>query len=117
MRNMLTQLPPANGGSDVCVLIEKSDIFRYQDGKKISDERIGVKLTVALPGSRLTPLGIKFDHDPLPEITDEEIAAATASYQFLYVQLPDCSVNLYSTSNGLGMTATAHTAHLVTLEN
>lgn len=85
MRNMQTGLSSLNGGSDKCLLIEKSDIFRYQDGKKISDERIGVKLTVALPGSRLALLGIKFNHDPIPEITDEEIAAATASYQFLYV--------------------------------
>lgn len=117
MRKFNTVLPTVNGGLDFGLLAEKSDLFQYEGGKKVSEERIGVKLTLALPGARLSPLTIKFDHDPLPKVTDEAIAAANASCQFLYVQVPDCSISLYSTSNGLGMTATGMTAQLVTLNN
>ena len=67
-------LPAVNAGYDYAVLTGKSSIFPYgSDGKRSSSEAIGVKLTVALQGARLAPLTVKFDHEPLPKVADEEI--------------------------------------------
>lgn len=107
-----------NAGYDYAVLTGKTDIFPYEDGKKLSDVRTGVKLTLALQGARLSPLSVKFNYDPLPNLTDEQIETACLECNFIYVQIPDCIVNLYSSSNGgIGMTATAQTAKIVTLKN
>lgn len=111
-------LPAVNAGYDYAVLTGKTDIFPYEDGKKLSDVRTGVKLTLALQGARLAPLAVKFDHDPIPQISDEEIEAACADCKFLFTQMPDCVVNLYSSSSGgIGMTATAQTAKIVTIKS
>lgn len=111
-------LPAVNAGLDYAVLTAKADIFPYENGKKVSDVREGVKLTVALPGAHLHSLSVKFDHDPLPNITDEQIETACLECDFIYVQIPDCIVNLYSSSgNGIGMTATAKTAKIVDFQN
>lgn len=111
-------LEAVNHGVDHVVLTSKADIFQYENGKKLSDVREGVKLTVALQGARLAQLTVKFDHDPLPNLTDEQIEAACTACDFIYVQIPDCVVNLYSSSSGgIGMTATAQTARVVTLKN
>lgn len=84
----------------------------------MSEVRTGVKLEIALQGARLAPLAVKFDHDPIPQISDEQIEEACADCNFLFVQIPDCVVNLYSSSSGgIGMTATAQTAKIVTLKS
>lgn len=110
-------LPAVNAGLDYALLVGKADIFPYENGKKMSDVvRTGVKLTLALQGSRLTPLAVKFPGDPLPKVTDEEIEAAVLDCKFLFVQIPDCVVNLFSSSSGgIGMSANAQTAQVVTL--
>lgn len=111
-------LPAVNADYDYAILTGKTDLFPYENGKRISDVREGVKLTIALQGARLAPLTIKFDHDPLPNLTDEQIDDACRDCNFIYVQLPDCAVNLYSSSNsGIGMTATAQTAKIVALKS
>lgn len=115
--NMKLQLPAVNAGMDYALLADKAPFCSYQDGRR-SDEPIGMKLVVALQGANLTPLTVKFDHDPLPRVTDEQIRAACEACQPLLVQLPDCEVSLYSSSNGgIGMTATASKAQLVTLND
>lgn len=107
----------AVNGRDFAILTGKSDIFPYEDGKKLS-ARTGVKLTLALQGARLAPLTVKFDHDPLPKVTDEEIEEAVMNCQPLFVQIPDCAVSLFSSNgSGIGMTATAQTAQIVTLNS
>ena len=109
-------LPAVNAGYDYAVLTGKSNTFSYSDGRRISDEAIGVKLTVALQGARFAPLTIRYSHDPLPKVNDEDIEAACVSNNLIYVQIPDCVVNLYSSnSGGIGKTATAQTAQIVTL--
>lgn len=109
-------LPAVNAGADYAILVGKSDVLPYENGKRISEVRTGVKLTLALQGSRLSTVSVKFDHDPLPKISDEEIEAACSECKFLFVQIPDCVVNLFSSSSGgIGMTATAETAQIVTL--
>ena len=111
-------LPAVNAGYDYAVLTGKSNTFSYSDGRRISDEAIGVKLTVALQGARFAPLTIRYSHYPLPKVNDEDIEAACVSNNLIYVQIPDCGVNLYSSnSGGIGMTATAQTAQIVTLNS
>ena len=72
-------LPAVNAGYDYAVLTGKSNTFSYSDGRRISDEAIGVKLTVALQGARFAPLTIRYSHDPLPKVNDEDIEAACVS--------------------------------------
>ena len=109
-------LPAVNGGVDYALLVGKADIFAYESGKRTSDVRIGVKAMLALQNAQLSPLTVKFDHDPLPKITSEEIDTACSECKFIFVQIPDCAVNLFSSSGGgIGMTATAQTAQVVTL--
>lgn len=110
-------LPAVNDGADYAMLVGKSDIFPYENGKRTSEVRIGVKLTLALQNARLSTLTVKFDHDPLPKITDEQIGESCAACKFVFVQVPDCIVNLFSSSGGgIGMTATAQTAQIVTID-
>ncbi len=109
-------LSAVNGGADFALLVSKTDVFPYENGKRTSEMRIGVKLTLALQNARLSTLTVKFDHDPLPKITDEEIETACSECKFIFAQIPDCVVNLFSSSGGgIGMTATAQTAQIVTL--
>lgn len=115
---MELDLAAVNGGLDYAMLVGKSDIFPFENGKRTSDVRTGVKLNLALIGARMSPLTVKYDHDPLPKTGDDDIAAATSNCQFMFVQIPDCVVNVYaSNTGGLGMTASAMTAQLVTLDN
>lgn len=107
----------AVNGADFALLVGKSDIFPFENGKCTSDTRIGVKLTLVLQNSRLSTLMVKFDHDPLPKITDEQIETACSECKFIFVQIPDCIVNLFSSSSGgIGKTASAQTAQIVTLD-
>lgn len=111
-------LPAVNAGYDYAVLTGKSNTFSYSDGRRISDEVIGVKLTVALQGARLAPLTVKYDHDPLTNVSDGEIEEAVMNCKPLFVQIPDCAVSLFSSNgSGIGMTATAQTAQIVTLNS
>lgn len=114
-------LPSVNAGYDYAVLTGKSSIFSYgSDGKRTSNEPIGIKLTLALQGSRLSTLAVKFDHDPLPKITDEEIEESVMNCKFIFVQVPDAIVSLFSSSSnggGIGMSATADSAQIVTLDS
>lgn len=114
-RRMEVPLPAVNEGLDYGILTEKAPIFEYQNGKKASDTPIGLRLTIALPGSRLAQLSVKFDHDPLPKVSDEQIAQGCLTSNYLYVQIRNCTVTLYNSDNGIGMTATAQEAQIVEL--
>ncbi len=115
MNKIETTLAAVNGGVDVALLAGKDPIYAYEGGKKVSDTPIGTKLILALPNARMAQLSVKFPHYPLPKVSDEEIAEATGNLKFLYVQIPDAVVTLFSgsSSNGIGMTATASTAQIV----
>jgi len=110
-------LATVNGGVDFALLVGKDPIYAYESGKKISDNPVGIKLILALQNARMAQLSVKFSQDPLPKVRDEEIAEATGGCKFLYVQIPDAIVTLFSgsNSNGIGMTATASSAQIVTL--
>ncbi len=113
--NLTVNLAAVNGGADYAILTAKNEIFPYADGKRTSDTPIGTKLTLALQNSRLSPLAVKFDRDPIPSVEDAQIEAACSACKFLFVRIPDCKVKVYSSSgSGLGMSATAGTAEIVT---
>lgn len=118
MNKIETTLAAINGGDDFGLLVGKDLIYAYANGKK-QDTSIGTKLVVTLQNARMVQLSVKFDHDPLPKISDEEIAQATSNLKYLYVRLPDAVVALFSgpNSNGIGMTATAKTAQIVSINN
>jgi len=79
MSNRLkTTLAAVNGGTDIALLVGKSQIFPYENGKKAGDTPIGERLNIALQGARLALLSVKFECDPLPNVTDEQIAEACA---------------------------------------
>ncbi len=98
----------------MALLVGKAPIYPFENNKRMSDIPVGVRLTLALQNARMAQLAVKFDHDPLPKVSDEEIAEATGSLKFIYVQI-DAVVTLFSgsSSNGIGMTATASTAQIV----
>ena len=113
-----TTLPAVNGGADYALLANKADFFPLENGKRISNTSAGIKLTLALQNMQLSQLTVKFDHDPIPNITNEQIQAALSQGKFLWVQIPDCDVSLFSGSNGggIGMTAIGQTAKIVSLK-
>lgn len=111
-----TNLAAINGGVDYALLAGKDDLFSYDNGRRTSDTPIGVKLTLALQNSHLSTLSVKFPSDPLPKVSDEAIAEACSTCHFMYVQVPDCNVNLFSGENGIGMSATANSARIVNLK-
>ena len=113
--NLIVNLTGVNGGADYAILTGKKDDFPYADGKRTSDTPIGIKLTLALQGSRLSSLTVKFDRDPIPSVEDAQIEAACSACKFLFVRIPDCKVKVYSLpGGGIGMSATAGTAEIVT---
>lgn len=112
--NLTVNLAAVNGGADYAILTAKNEIFPYADGKRTSDTPIGTKLTLALQNSRLSPLAVKFDRDPIPSVEDAQIEAACSACKFLFVRIPDCKVKVYSISGGgIGMSATGETAELM----
>ncbi len=111
-----TTLDAINAKLEFAVLVSKKPLHSYDETGKKSEAATGTKLTVALPGNRFEPLGIKFEGtDPLPKVTDEMIGEACERCTPLYVRLTDCKVVIYSGSSGMGMTATAKAAELVTI--
>lgn len=115
MYKMKVNLAAINGGVDFALLAGKDEMFAYENGRRVSDAPIGVKLRLILQNNRMETLAVKFPSDPLPKVTDEAIAEACSACRFMFVKVPDCDVNLFSGSsgNGIGMSATAQTAQVV----
>lgn len=112
---MQVPLAAINGGADYALLAGKDEMYPYENGRRVSDAPIGVKLRLILQNNRMETLAVKFPSDPLPKVTDEAIAEACSACRFMFVKVPDCDVNLFSGSsgNGIGMSATAQTAQVV----
>lgn len=117
MYKMNTTLEAVNGGDNTVLLIGKSMIYgRSADGKQ-TDTIEGIRLDVLLPKARMNALAIKFQKDPIPKTSDEEIAAGCAELAFPILQVEGAQVKIYSNpGGGIGMTATAETAKIINLE-
>ncbi len=111
---LVTTLEAVNGGQDFAILVEKSDYFDYENGKK-ADTRTGVRLTVALQGSgRLKLLTVKFaGKDPLSNVEDSAIVKAVAIRQYPYIRLINCVVTTYAIQGEMVSTATAESAEFI----
>lgn len=108
-----TNLEAVNSGFPYAILVGKSETFEYENGKR-AEAASGVKLNLALQGARFTQLNVKFEKDPLLDITDEAIGKACEQNRLIFVKPTDCEVNLYRSDNGIGMTATASGAEIIT---
>ncbi len=116
MKNKLViSLLAVNNGLDYAILTGKSPVYPFENNRKVSDTPIGWKFDIALQGSRMSTLTVKFDGatDPLPEISDEEIEASCASLKLLAVRFKECSVTVYTINNSMVMSATASGVELV----
>ena len=104
--------------ADFAVLVDKEPILQFENGVPVSDTPIGERLIIALQNNQLKRLAVKFPNDPIPNVSAEMIAEATGQCKFMYVKIPDCTVDLYTSKkqSGLQMTATAITAQIVTLK-
>lgn len=108
-----TTISAINGGSEILILVGKSDLFSFSDGKK-SEYKIGTKLDCVAPGNRLASLTVKIEGaDPFPQISDNDIGTTVASMAFPLVKLTNAVVSLYTMNGNLGMTVTAEGATLV----
>ena len=113
-----TPFVAVNAGFDYAPLVSKKPVYAIDaNGNRSSDTPIGVRLTVALQGNRFELLGVRFESDPLPAVTDEAIDAALKQLRPILIKLPDVSVKLYQRTGGLGMTGTGTTAQVVTVKN
>lgn len=103
---------------DYAVLVDKEPILQFENGVPVSDTPIGERITIALQNNRLKHLSVKFPNDPIPNISSEMITEATSQCRFMYIRMPDCAVDLYTTKKkeGLQMSANATTAQIVTLK-
>lgn len=114
---METTLEAVNGGDNTVILVAKKLMYAKGSDGKATDTIESVRLDVLLPKSRMNALAVKFTTDPLPKLTDEEIAQACADLAPPIVQLEGTTVKLYSNpTGGLVMTATAETAKIISLE-
>jgi hypothetical protein len=108
-----TTISAINGGSDILILVGKSELFSYSDGKK-SEKKIGTKLDCVAPGNRLASLTVKIEGaDPFPQLSDNDIDTSVASMAFPLVKLTSGVVSLYTMNGNLGMSVTAAGAILV----
>lgn len=108
-------LPAVNNGMDYAILTGKSPVHHYENGKRMDETPIGVKIDVALQGNRFSPLSVKINGmvDPLPEISDEEIETSCTNLKLVAVRFTDCKISLYSINGNMVMSATATNVELV----
>ena len=117
MKNLTTTLPLVNGGVDYAILTGKGDSPVYKDGVRTDD--IEIKLDIALQHQRLETLSVKFPEDPLPNVSDEQIEKACREMKFVYVQIPNCKIKLYSRRDDTSVSgsATATSAKLLNVKS
>lgn len=109
-----TTLSAINGGDNTAILAEKADIYPYQNGQRTSNDPIGVRLTVILPGYRLSALSVRIEgDDPIPEISNEQLADLCRQRRFTYIELIDCKVSIYSQNARMGMSSVAKSAKII----
>ena len=103
-----------NNGMSYAILTGKKGIYTYLDNKRQSDTPTGWKLDVVLQGNCFSTLSIKINGsaDPLPNISEAQIAEACATMKPIFVRFTDCVVSIYAL-DGLKMSATASGVEIV----
>ncbi|MBC5722571.1 hypothetical protein H8S11_07080 [Flintibacter sp. NSJ-23] len=82
------------------------------DGKRHPGPRVGTCYTVLMQQSGLAPLTVKTP-EAVPAVSAEEVAAACLSGQFIRVRFEGFTADPYQGKNGLGISATADKAVVV----
>ena len=83
------------------------------DGKRHPGNRVGTRYTVLMQQSGCAPLVVKTT-EAVPAVSAEEVAAACLSGQFIRVRFEGFSASPYAGKNGLGLSARAEKAVIVT---
>lgn len=83
------------------------------DGKRRPGARIGTRYTVLMQQSECAPLVVKTP-ETTPAISAEDVAAACLSGQFVRVRFENFKASPYQGRNGMGVSATADKAVIVT---
>ncbi len=105
----LEGLSSINGGITTAILTEKKPIYPYTtDGKRSSEIPTAWRIGVSLQGSRFDSLSVRIDgtDDPLPSISDEEIAVACRN-KVIAVTFDKLKVTLYTIGGNLVKAGTA----------
>jgi hypothetical protein len=108
MANSLqTNLSAVNDGLDFAVLTGKSPLYRYE-GKKRTNDIIGTRILVKLPGDRLKPLTVKIEGaDPIPQISDEKIVEEVKALKLHLMEFQNCKITAYAIDGEMVLSATA----------
>lgn len=110
-----TTLESVNNGINYAVLTGISDIYPYENGKKIGDNPIGKKIEIALQGNNFKTISVKIESNinVLQNISNEQISSACSALKLIPVRFTDCVVHIYSINNNMIMTATASNVEIV----
>lgn len=103
-------------GADSSLLFAVEDGFNWvtgPDGKRHPDERTETVYTVAMLHNACAPLRVRTP-EAQPVVTAEAVAAACLAGQPLRVRFEGFKAEAYQGKNGLGISATADKAVIVT---
>ena len=103
-------------GAEWSLLFAVDDGYEWldgPDGKRRRGERKETVYTVAMLNNCCAPLTVR-TKEPQPVVSAEEVAAACIAGQPLRVRFEGFKAEAYQGKNGLGITATADKAVLVT---
>lgn len=114
-RTVKMEFSALNGGLDTFILTNISPIYRFDAGKKTSDEPIGEKVSGVLPGNFYQSLDIKLNTvNSLPGISQEDIRASCAALKPIIIRPKNCVVTAYSAEGKIAFSATAEGVEVVT---
>lgn len=106
-------------GADWSLLFAVDDSYEWlegQDGKRHRGERTGTAYIVAMLNNGCAPLTVRTPEDK-PAVSAEEVAAACLTGQPLRVRFEGFKAEAYQGKNGLGISATADKAVILTSNN
>jgi len=112
--NIVLGLEQATGTTTPAV-VDVADDIRWidgPDGKRYPGDRIGTRYTVLMQQSACSPLTVKTP-ETAPAVSAEDVAAACLSGQFIRVRFENFQARPYQGKNGLGISATADKAVVV----
>lgn len=112
----LTVPPEAVNGSPYFAIVAKAPIYKYSNGKRVSEDPIGYRISTLCPGSRYAALAVRIDSskDPLPDLAEEDIDKACRDFDPFIVRFSDdCKISLYTIDGQMRMSGTASGVQLV----
>ena len=103
-----------NAGLSKVLLAAKAPYWDYKDKERTTQEPVGVRYSVALPGNQLTNLDVKIPgRDTTQHLTNEVIAARNAAMDSITVEFIGSAVKLYIINGEQIVSASASAVKLV----